>query len=86
MTAGQNPKPPRGLRVLDVATPIAGPCSAILLGEFGAQVIEIAQPGVGDVMRQIGPRHVGADNRELYVDLLGMSATELQTLRDESVI
>jgi len=44
-----------GLRVLDLGTRIAAPFCAGLLGELGAEVIKIEQPGTGDFMREIGP-------------------------------
>ena len=47
--------PLTGLRVLDLGTRIAAPFCAGLLGEQGAEVIKIEQPGNGDFMRDIGP-------------------------------
>jgi len=47
--------PLTGLRVLDLGTRIAAPFCAGLLGEQGAEVIKIEQPGTGDFMREIGP-------------------------------
>lgn len=47
--------PLAGLRVLDLGTRIAAPFCAGLLGEMGAEVIKIEQPGRGDFMRDIGP-------------------------------
>jgi succinyl-CoA---D-citramalate CoA-transferase len=47
--------PLTGLRVLDLGTRIAAPFCAGLLGEMGAEVIKIEQPGAGDFMREIGP-------------------------------
>ena len=44
-----------GLRVLDLGTRIAAPFCAGLLGEMGADVVKIEQPGRGDFMREIGP-------------------------------
>jgi len=44
-----------GIRVLDLGTRIAAPFCAGLLGEQGADVIKIEQPGAGDFMREIGP-------------------------------
>ena len=44
-----------GLRVLDLGTRIAAPFCAGLLGEMGAEVIKVEQPGTGDFMREIGP-------------------------------
>jgi succinyl-CoA---D-citramalate CoA-transferase len=49
------PGPLAGLRVLDLGTRIAAPFCAGLLGEQGAEVIKIEQPGRGDFMRDIGP-------------------------------
>lgn len=53
MTAPRGPL--AGLRVLDLGTRIAAPFCAGLLGEQGADVIKIEQPGSGDFMREIGP-------------------------------
>ncbi len=47
--------PLAGLRVLDLGTRIAAPFCAGLLGEQGADVIKVEQPGRGDFMRDIGP-------------------------------
>jgi crotonobetainyl-CoA:carnitine CoA-transferase CaiB-like acyl-CoA transferase len=44
-----------GVRVLDLGTRIAAPFCAGLMGELGADVIKIEQPGTGDFMREIGP-------------------------------
>ncbi|MBI3635530.1 MAG: CoA transferase [Candidatus Rokubacteria bacterium] len=37
-----------GVTVLDLATFLAAPVCATLLGEFGADVIKVEQPGIGD--------------------------------------
>ena len=49
------PGPLDGLRVLDLGTRISAPFCAGLLGEQGADVIKVEQPGTGDFMRDIGP-------------------------------
>ena len=47
--------PLEGIRVIELGTMIAGPFSATLLADFGAEVIKVEQPGSGDPMRKIGP-------------------------------
>src|SRR5437773_1172698 len=47
--------PLEGVRVIDVGTRISAPFCAGLLGELGAEVIKVEQPGEGDFMRTIGP-------------------------------
>ena len=44
----------QGTKVLDIATFLAGPFCATQLGEFGADVIKIELPGVGDATRRFG--------------------------------
>jgi crotonobetainyl-CoA:carnitine CoA-transferase CaiB-like acyl-CoA transferase len=48
-----------GLRVVEAATLAAGPMVATALGEFGAEVIKVEQPGSGDPMRTWGDRKDG---------------------------
>jgi crotonobetainyl-CoA:carnitine CoA-transferase CaiB-like acyl-CoA transferase len=43
--------PLSGIRVLDIGSLIAGPFGATMLGDFGAEVIKVEQPGVGDALR-----------------------------------
>jgi crotonobetainyl-CoA:carnitine CoA-transferase CaiB-like acyl-CoA transferase len=40
-----------GLKVIDCATVIAAPAAAMMLGDFGADVVKIEQPGAGDMLR-----------------------------------
>jgi crotonobetainyl-CoA:carnitine CoA-transferase CaiB-like acyl-CoA transferase len=51
--------PIHGLRVVDAATLVAGPLVATALGEFGAEVIKVEQPGAGDPLRTWGDRKDG---------------------------
>ena len=47
-----------GLVALDLATFVAAPFCCTLLGELGAEVIKIEQPGQGDDLRRLGHRPV----------------------------
>ncbi|HLZ72186.1 MAG TPA: CoA transferase [Dehalococcoidia bacterium] len=49
------PLPLAGLRVLDLATVLAGPFAATELADFGADVIKVEIPGRGDTLRTLGP-------------------------------
>jgi formyl-CoA transferase len=51
--AGGPRRPPLdGIRVLELGNFVAAPSAGRLLGEFGAEVIKIEQPGVGDQVRR----------------------------------
>jgi formyl-CoA transferase len=52
--------PLNGLTVIDCGQVIAGPTLAMLLGDFGADVIKVEQPGTGDPVRQFGKARNGA--------------------------
>lgn len=47
--------PLTGLKVLDIATIIAGPSAAALLADYGADVVKLELPGVGDGARGFPP-------------------------------
>ncbi|MFQ5618506.1 MAG: CaiB/BaiF CoA transferase family protein [Rhodospirillales bacterium] len=59
---GENGLPLSGVRVLDVATFIAAPYCTAILGEFGAEVIKVEQPGAGDPFRRFGTPTGRADS------------------------
>ena len=49
-----NKLPLDDLRVIELGSLLAGPFCGQLLGDFGAEVIKVEDPGVGDPMRQWG--------------------------------
>ena len=48
-----------GIRIIDAGTVLAAPGVSALLGDFGAEVIKIEQPGVGDPLRTYSPQERG---------------------------
>jgi crotonobetainyl-CoA:carnitine CoA-transferase CaiB-like acyl-CoA transferase len=57
-----------GLRVLDLSTMIAAPLAGTLLGDWGADVVKVEQPGTGDHLRAFGAQRLG---QGLYWKTLG---------------
>ncbi len=49
----------RGVRVVELGSLIAGPYAASLLGQFGAEVIKVENPGDGDPLRNWRKLHNG---------------------------
>ncbi len=54
MFESSDPRPLAGVRVLDLATFIAAPYCATLMAEFGAEVIKVELPTIGDPLRRFG--------------------------------
>jgi len=89
--------PLAGLRVLDAGTMIAGPLAATHLADFGADVIKIELPGVGDSIRHWAPikqdrslwwKVIGRNKRLMTLNLAKPEGAELfrKLARDADII
>ena len=67
-----------GVRVIDIATVIAGPGTTARLSDFGADVIKVEHPVQGDTARNLGWKagdvsllwkHVGRNKRPITLNL-----------------
>lgn len=47
--------PLEGLRVLDLSRVLSGPYASMILGDYGAEIIKVERPGLGDDTRAFGP-------------------------------
>ena len=54
--------PLEGVRVLDLTRAVTGPFCTMLLGDLGARIIKIEEPGNGDETRQWGPPFVEGES------------------------
>ena len=58
----ERPAPLDGLLVVDLTRALAGPFCAMTLGDLGADVVKIEEPGVGDDSRHWGPPFAGGES------------------------
>ena len=71
------PGPLEGLVVLDLTRILSGPFCTMLMGDMGADVVKIEQPGIGDPARGNGPfLTLGPDGKPASAP--GQSASESQ--------
>lgn len=56
-----------GLKVLDVGTWIAGPVAGTILADYGAEVIKVEMPGIGDAYRMLSALPMFPDAEENYM-------------------
>ncbi len=56
--------PLAGIKVLDLSRVLAGPWSGQMLGDLGAEVIKVEQPGQGDDTRKWGPPFLEDGSRD----------------------
>jgi len=76
-----------GVRVLDLSRVLAGPYCTMFLGDLGADVVKVEQPGAGDDTRGWGPPFAGGESayflsvnrnkRSLTLDLKAPAGKEL---------
>ncbi|MFC0385162.1 CaiB/BaiF CoA transferase family protein [Muricoccus vinaceus] len=56
------PAPLGGVRVLDLTRVVSGPFCTMLLGDLGADVVKVEEPGNGDESRRYGPPFQGGES------------------------
>lgn len=78
--------PLKGVKVIELGSLIAGPYASTLLGQFGADIIKIEPPKVGDPLRKWRKLHDGtslwwyAQSRNKKSVTLDLKATEAQKI------
>jgi crotonobetainyl-CoA:carnitine CoA-transferase CaiB-like acyl-CoA transferase len=79
--------PLAGVRVLDLTRVLAGPFGTMILGDLGADVIKVEEPGHGDGVRDIGPFYpdgtshyflaINRNKRSIAVDMKSEAGRDL---------
>ena len=77
------PLPLEGVRILDIATFIAAPFAGTCLSEFGAEVIKIEKPGVGDYLRKLGTASEAGDTYWWFNDARNKKSITLDLKLDQ---
>ena len=98
-SAGETPRklPLEGIRVVDVGQLVAGPMVAMLLGDFGAEVIKVEPPNRGDPYRTftaskndvpLGWKVLGRNKKSITLNLRDPRGVEIfrRLIRDSDVL
>ena len=82
--------PLAGIKILDLSRILAGPYCTMNLGDMGAEVIKVEQPGKGDDTRSWGPPFAGSEaayflgiNRNKKYRITASSKTKPSPVRTE---
>ena len=73
-----------GVRVLELAQGVAGPYCGKIFADFGAEVVKVELPGVGDVSRSFGPFPDGATDPEQSAAFLHLNTNKRSITADLS--
>ena len=55
----------KGIKVLDLSRILAGPWATQLLGDYGAEILKVEKPEVGDDTRHWGPPWIDLDGEKV---------------------
>ena len=96
-TTGAGRMPLEGVRVLDISNHLAAPTASMYLADFGADVIKVERPGIGDELRRWGNSRNGVGlyfkvinrgKKSITVDLHTPTGVEIikRLVRDSDVV
>ena len=75
-----------GFRVLDLGSGISAPWCSKILADYGAEVIKVEPPGIGDASRRMGPFAGNDPDSEKSLTFLYLNTTKRGVPLDPSVI
>src|SRR6266851_9594779 len=76
-------QPLSGIKILDLTRVLAGPLSAQMLGDLGAEVIKVERPGTGDDARAFGPPFVDGESTYFMSVNRGKKSVVIDLATDE---
>jgi succinyl-CoA:(S)-malate CoA-transferase subunit B len=82
-TPSTSVRPLDGIRVIEIASFIAGPFCGAQLAEFGAEVIKCELPGVGDPLRKFGTMHPAGETIPLLSECRNKQSVTLDVRKPE---